>query len=113
MLYDPGLPDEFMNPFWLGDVRPAHDARLVSIVARDSRTVLEQVLRGNGVTVLLPWQADTAPKGVRVLPLLGVGPIELHAATRVGDHRSVVLALIKVLRAVLARRSTTRGAQPA
>lgn len=105
MLYEPSLPAEFMTPFWLGDVRPARDARLVSIVARDSRTVLEQVVRGAGVTVLLPWQQSTVPAGVRVLPLLGAPPTLLHAATRLGDHRTVIGMLVTVLRAVLAHQT--------
>ena len=80
----------------------------MSIVARDSRTVLEHVARGSGVTVLLPWQEGTAPEGVRVLPLLGVAPTVLHATTRAGDRRAVVRALIRVLRGFMAQPANPR-----
>lgn len=102
MLYDPGLPDEFMRPFWLGDLRPASEAHLTSIVARDSRTVLEQVVRATGVSVVLEAQKDTVPDGVRVLSLLGAAPVLIYAATRANDRRLATHALVEALCQVLA-----------
>ncbi|WP_341359043.1 LysR family transcriptional regulator [Georgenia sp. M64] len=100
LLYDPGLPADFMEPFWLADVRPAAQARLVGIVARDSRAVLEHVLRDVGVMVLLPIQAAGVPPGVRLLPLAGLPPLVLHAATRMSDRRAAVRSLLDALRSL-------------
>ena len=98
MLYDPCLPPEFMSPFWLGDMRPARQARLVSIAARDSGAVLEQVARSAGVTILLASQAGAAPPRVRLLPIVGASPLVLHAARRAVDQSPVVESLVDALR---------------
>ncbi len=104
-----------MRPFWLGDLRSAQQAHLTSIVARDSRTVLEQVVRAAGVTVLLASQTSTVPDGVRVVPLLGAAPLVLHAATRADDRRVAIRSLVGALRAVLSHPAggdTQPGADP-
>lgn len=98
MLHDPGLPDEFMRPFWLGDLRPARCARLVDIEVTDADAVIRAVATGTGVTVLLAAQARVEPAGIRVLPLVGAPPLLLHAARRRADTRPVVQGLIEVLR---------------
>ncbi|MEV6869086.1 LysR substrate-binding domain-containing protein, partial [Streptosporangium subroseum] len=38
ILYNPACADEWMNQFWLGDVRPRREARLVEIDAGDKET---------------------------------------------------------------------------
>jgi DNA-binding transcriptional LysR family regulator len=98
MLYDPRLPQEFMGPFWLADVRPRALAHLVSIEASDGRAVFDQVRRTANVTVLLASQARGVPPGVRLLAIAGAAPVILHAATRVADRRPVVRSLIDALR---------------
>lgn len=97
LLYDPGLPYEFMAPFWLGDLRPRSQAHLVSIVARDSSTVYEHVARGHGATILLAEQRDEVPENVRVLVLPDVPPLMLHAMTRADDRRPLVRSLVRAL----------------
>ena len=100
MLYDPRLPEEFMAPFWFGDLRPAGEANLVQITVSHATTVLRHVLRGDGVTVALASQARGLPPSLRVLPVLGAPPMTLHAARRTTDHSPVVGSLIEALRAV-------------
>ena len=97
MLYDPWLPTAFMRSFWLGDILPNPQAPLIPIVARDSRTVMEHVVRGVGVTILLQPQQTSVPPGIRVLPLLDAPPLVLHAARRTDDRRASVRALVDAL----------------
>ena len=97
ILRNPDLPNEFMEPFWLGDVRPAEQAHLVSIPAGSSREVYEHVMRAAGVAVVLGAQAQAVPTGLRVLPLEGVPPLILHAARRADDRRPIVASVIRAL----------------
>jgi DNA-binding transcriptional LysR family regulator len=97
MLYDPDVPTDFMSLFWLGDLRSRREARLVSVVARDSRAVLEHIVRGAGVTIVLPVHKDRVPAGVHVLPLHGAEPLAVHAVTRRDDRRSEVALAVDVL----------------
>lgn len=101
LLRDPSLSHEFMAPFWLGDLRPSSQAPLVSIVARDARTVLEHVARGDGSTILIAPQAAAVPDGVTVLRLSDVPRLLLHAATRADDRRPLVRSLVHALTTVL------------
>jgi len=103
MIYDPQVPTDFMSPFWLGDLRAQRDARLVSVVARDSRAVLQHVVRGAGVAVVAPVEKDLVPAGVRVLPLHGAAPIAVHAITRLEDRRPEVALAVATLAELLAR----------
>ena len=38
MLYIPAVADEWMNQFWLGDVRPRREARLACLAERPLQT---------------------------------------------------------------------------
>ena len=97
ILRNPDLPDEFMEPFWLGDIRPAEQAHLVSIAAHESREVYEHVMRAAGVAIVLGAQANAVPTGLRVLPLQGVPPLTLHAARRADDRRPLVASVIRAI----------------
>lgn len=97
MLYDPDVPADFMSGFWLGDLRTQREARLVCVVARDSRAVLEHVVRGVGVTVVPPLPEQIVPAGVRVLPLLNAEPLAVHAVTRLDDRRREVASAVACL----------------
>ncbi len=52
MIYCPDLPDEYMQPFILADVRPLEEATLVAINASSTAHVAQRVLRGQEVTVV-------------------------------------------------------------
>ena len=98
MLHDPNLPQAFMRPFWFGDLRSGRESRLVPIHAHNGETVLENVARSVGVTVLLRSQTQRARSGVRFVPLAGAPPLVLHAARRARDRRPAVLSLVQTLR---------------
>jgi DNA-binding transcriptional LysR family regulator len=100
MLYDPRLPEEFMRPFWWGDMRPAAHARLVSISVSGSETVLTHVRRGSGVAVIAGPASRDAPPGVHFLPVEGASPLMVYAARRAADNRSLVRSLVDALHAV-------------
>jgi DNA-binding transcriptional LysR family regulator len=100
MLYDPSLPTEFMRPFWLGDVRPAEQARLVGIASSEYRSVLQHVAMGSGVTVLLPAQAKEISSGVRALPIEGVPSLALQALRLLSNRESPAESLVNALQAV-------------
>jgi DNA-binding transcriptional LysR family regulator len=102
MLYDPDVPTDFMSSFWLGDLRTQREARLVSIVARDSRAVLEHVVRGVGVTVVPPLPEELVPPGVRVLPLVDAEPLAVYAVTRLEDRRPEVALAVACLADLIA-----------
>ncbi|MDE8668418.1 LysR family transcriptional regulator [Pseudarthrobacter sp. H3Y2-7] len=100
IVYDSSLPLAWMGQWYLGDIRPARDARLVDIRAEYSSTVLASVARGAGLaTIPAPFAKHLGP-GLAAVQLLGVPPISFFAASRQRDRREPVLALIQALRTV-------------
>ncbi len=68
MIYTPGLPDEYMHPFILADVRPLTDARLVPLHASTAAHVAQRLLQGREVTIVpLALTANLPPEMVRIL----------------------------------------------
>jgi DNA-binding transcriptional LysR family regulator len=100
LLYDPRLPEDFMRPFWWGDIRPAAQARLVSISVSGSESVLTHVRRGAGMAVVAGPALRADPPGVRFLPVEGASPLMVYAARRTADTRSFVHSLVDALHAV-------------
>jgi DNA-binding transcriptional LysR family regulator len=105
MLYDPRLPEEFMRPFWWGDIRPAAHARLVSIAVSGSENVLTHVVRGSGMAVVAGPAPPGDPPGVHFLPVEGASPFTVYAARRTADNRSYVHSLVDGLHAVALNES--------
>jgi hypothetical protein len=74
------------------------EARLVSVVARDSRAVLEHVVRGVGAPLRPPpLPQELVPPGVRVLPLVDAEPPAVYAVTRLEDRRPEVALAVACL----------------
>jgi len=97
MIYSPDLPDEYMHPFVLSDVRPLDQATLVPIDASNTAHVAQRILRGREVTVVpLALTANLPPELQRV-GLLGVPPSWYHAHRRRGDDRAELLTVIDLL----------------
>jgi DNA-binding transcriptional LysR family regulator len=97
MIYSPDLPDEYMQPFVLADVRPLDQATLVPIDASNTAHVAQRILRGREVTVVpLALTANLPPELHRV-GLLGVPPSWYHAHRRRGDDRAELLTVIDLL----------------
>lgn len=108
MVYDPSLPAAWMEQWYLGDVRPARDAKLVGIRADDSSSMLASVAGGAGLAAIpSPFAVQLDPR-LAAVRLLGVPPITFFAACRHGDRREPVLALISALR-IFAARSVSQG----
>ena len=97
MIYSPGLPAEYMEPFVLADVRPLDQATLVAIDASNTAHVAQRLLRGREVTVVpLALTANLPPELQRV-GLRGVPPSWYHAHRRRGDDRPELLTVIDLM----------------
>jgi DNA-binding transcriptional LysR family regulator len=97
-LYAPHAPSEWMEPFWLADVRPRREARLVAVGASDNHQVLATELTAGAVMVNLASSIPVIPARLRVLTISGAAPVSIHAAYREGDHRAVLAPLFAALR---------------
>ena len=97
MIYSPDLPDEYMQPFVLADVRPLQEATLVPIRASNTAHVAQRILRGREVTVVpLALTANLPPELQRV-GLIGVPASWYHAHRRLGDDRPALLTAIDLM----------------
>jgi hypothetical protein len=91
MLFNPALSEEWMGPFWLADIRPRRDARLVEIPASDHEHALLGVAGGDTVmTTVAAGGAGLGP-GLRAVTLIGAARLGFHAARRRTDRRGAVL----------------------
>lgn len=103
MVYDSSLPAGWMAQWYLGDVRPARDAKLVDIRADDSSAVLASVAGGAGLAVFpSPFARHLDPR-LAAVQLAGVPPITFFAGSRHRDQSEPVAALIHALRAFFTR----------
>ena len=89
-----------MNQFWLGDVRPRREARLVEIDAGDFTHVLRQTADGTAVMATVAEFAPLLGSGLRAVTLTGAAPVVFHAACRRTDRRGAVHALVKAFQAL-------------
>ena len=109
MLYNPAVSDQWMRSFWLADIRPRRDARLVEFPASDHQHVLLGV-GGDTVTTTVATSSPPPGSGLRVVTLTGAARMGFHAARRRTDRRGAVLGLVEAFEAVpagpRARRAT-------
>jgi DNA-binding transcriptional LysR family regulator len=103
-LYSPDLADEWMNQFWLGDVRPRREARLVEFDAGDFTRVLRQTADSTAVIATFAEIAPLLNSRLRVVTLTGAAPVVFHAACRRTDRRGSVHAVVKAFQALGSRR---------
>lgn len=97
MVYSPGLPPEYMNPFVLADVRPLSEADLRPVDASNTAHVAQRVLEGPEVTVVpLALTGNLPPELQRVI-LTGCPPSWYHAQRRTGDERPELLTAIDLM----------------
>ena len=97
MIYSPDLPDEYMQPFILADVRPLEEATLVAINASSTAHVAQRVLRGREVTVVPLALTGNLPPELQRLGLTGVPASWYHAHRRSGDDREALLTAIDLM----------------
>jgi hypothetical protein len=100
MLFNPAVSEEWMAPFWLADIRPRRDARLVETIASDYERVLHGVVGGDTVTTSVASACTQLGSGLRVVTMLGAARMGFHAARRCTDRRGAVLGLISAFEAV-------------
>jgi DNA-binding transcriptional LysR family regulator len=108
MVYSPDLPDEYMHPFVLADVRPLADARLSPLNASSTAQVAQRVLGGRDVTVVPAALTANLPPELKRVRLDGVPPCWYFAQRRRDDDRPALETLIDLL--VAFTESITRAA---
>ncbi len=97
MIYNPELPDEYMQPFILADVRPPAEATLVPITASNTAHVAQRILRGSEVTVVPLALTGNLPPELQRVRLMGVPASWYHAHRRSGDERPALLTSIQLM----------------
>jgi DNA-binding transcriptional LysR family regulator len=97
MIYSPDLPDEYMQPFILADVRPLEEATLVAINASNTAHVAQRILRGREVTVVPVALTGNLPPELQRVGLIGVPASWYHAHRRSGDDRPALLTAIDLM----------------
>ena len=97
MIYSPELPEEYMQPFILADVRPLEEATLVPIHASNTAHVAQRILRGREVTVVPLALTGNLPSELQRVALIGVPASWYHAHRRSGDDRPALLTAIDLM----------------
>ena len=100
MLFNPAVSEEWMGPFWLADIRPRRDARLVETLASDHEHALLGVTDGDTVMTSVASAAPLLGPDLRAVTLIGAARMGFHAARRHTDGRDAVLGLIEAFEAV-------------
>jgi DNA-binding transcriptional LysR family regulator len=96
IIYNPAVPDEFMNHFWLGDVRPRSEARLISIGAAHADAAVREVIDLNVMVSLDRISGRLVDRPVRV-PLVGATPVRFYVARRRNDRSYLMNSLCSAL----------------
>jgi hypothetical protein len=96
MIHSPDLPEEYMQPFILADVRPLEEATLVPVHASHTAHVAQRILRGRAVTVVSALTGNVPSELQRVAPI-GVPANWYHAHRRSGDDRPALLTPIDLM----------------
>lgn len=94
-LYNPALPKEWMDPFWLAGLRPRRDARLVEFTTDDNVAVLRRTAVGDVVTAVPAFLRSQLGPQLRAVELVGAPRLRIYAARRRNDHRDGVTALVQ------------------
>ena len=97
MLYGSQLPDEYMHPFVLADVRPLSEANLVPIDASNTAHVAHRILQGREVTVVPLALTANLPPALKRVGLRGIPPSWYHAHYRHSDDRAELLTTVDLM----------------
>lgn len=98
LLWDPTLPEEWMRPFWLGDLRTQAEAKLTATHCSSNERVLRETTRGAAAIVTLSPDRDRLPPGLEAVTLEGAPPLQFHAAHRLKDQRPTLRLYLHQLR---------------
>lgn len=99
LMYNPQAPPEWMEPFWLADIRPRRDARLVPVEADNALAVLHRVATADAVLIGLGTSTPPPPAELHLVrvQILGLAAVHLHAVYRADDRRAVLMRLLTAL----------------
>jgi hypothetical protein len=74
--YNPAVvPCEWMNQFWLADLRPRHEAQLVEADAATSPQALRRTAHGDAAMVVFAEIGTTLGPHLRAVTLTGAAPV--------------------------------------
>jgi DNA-binding transcriptional LysR family regulator len=97
ILYGLNTPADWMAQFWLADVRPRREARLIGIQEDHRQPLLRRVAASSGALVGLASGRDQVPRSLRALTITGAAPVRMHAVFRHGDRRAVLAVVLGAL----------------
>lgn len=97
LLYSPGLPDEYMRPFILVDVRPMEEANLMPNDATNPAQVAQRILGGREVTVVPAALTASLPPVLKAVELRGLPECHYYAQYRADDSRPELSALLDLM----------------
>jgi hypothetical protein len=101
ILCNSAVPNEWMNQFWLGDMRPRHEAQLVETDAVDTTHALRRTAAGDAALVIFAEFATVLDPSLRAVVLTGAAaPVRFYAAHRRPDRRGAVHALLRAFQAL-------------
>jgi DNA-binding transcriptional LysR family regulator len=95
LLYNPVLPSEWMDQFWLADLRPRHEAQLIETDAFTSPQIQRRATRGDAGMVVFAEIGAVLDPHLRAVTLTGAAPLRFYAAYRRADRRGAVHALLE------------------
>ena len=107
MLCSPAIPAEWMEPFFLGDVRPRADARLVEISPQNASGVTREI-RDDCVAVG-PEMFSSVLTTCHSVTLRGAPEMILYAAHRRTEQRGAIHTFVEALRQAPGRRLSPRN----
>jgi DNA-binding transcriptional LysR family regulator len=100
MLFNPTVSEEWMGPYWLADIRPRREARLVETQATDREHALLGVVAGETVMTTIAMDGPLLGPQLHTVTLIGAARMGFHAARRRADRRGAVRALIEAFEAL-------------
>lgn len=100
LIDDPSLPRHWAELWWLGDLRPRSEARIVELDVPSIRAALHELARGTVATVT-QGSYGRIPGDYALVELTNAPPVWHYADHRRGDRRPEVAAVVAALRAAM------------
>lgn len=97
MPFTPGIPEEYMHPFLLLDVRPAEQARFVPNNATNTAQVAQRILGGREVTVVPSALTTSLPAELKAVELTNLPACHYYAQHRAADDRAPLRTMLELM----------------